>query len=83
MEEDLPGAAKVIADLEAMGISMDEVTYELEVDGVKSFADALTVLLDAIKAKMPCPCSSRNVAQISNLRSEMKFRSTPTKTCQM
>lgn len=51
LEKDLPGAAKVIADLMAIGISMDEVTYELEVEGVKSFADAFTVLLDAIKAK--------------------------------
>ncbi len=51
LEKDLPGATKVIADLEAIGISMDEVTYELEVEGVKSFADAFTVLLDAIKAK--------------------------------
>jgi len=55
IEEDLPGATKVLADLEALGISMDEVTYELEVEGVRSFADAFTVLLDAIKAKSAMP----------------------------
>ena len=55
IEEDLPGAAKVLADLQVLGISMDEVTYELEVEGVKSFADAFTVLLDAIKAKIVIP----------------------------
>ena len=55
IEEDLPGAAKVLADLQVLGISMEEVTYELEVEGVKSFADAFTVLLDAIKAKIVIP----------------------------
>ena len=51
LEEDLTGATKTLADLETLGISMDEVTYELEVEGVKTFADAFTVLLDAVKAK--------------------------------
>lgn len=51
LEEDLAGATRVLADLESLGISMDEVTYELEVEGVKTFADAFTVLLDAVKAK--------------------------------
>ncbi|MHB8113268.1 MAG: transaldolase [Bellilinea sp.] len=51
LEEDLTGATKALADLETLGISMDEVTYELEVEGVKTFADAFTVLLDAVKAK--------------------------------
>ncbi len=55
LEEDLSGAARVLAELEAQGISMDEVTYELEVEGVKSFADAFTVLLDAIKEKTAMP----------------------------
>ena len=55
IEEDLPAAAMVIADLESLGISLDEVTYELEVDGVKSFAESVTVLLDAIKAKTAMP----------------------------
>ena len=50
-----PGAAKALAGLEALGISLDEVTYELEVDGVKSFAESVTVLLDAIKAKTAMP----------------------------
>ncbi len=51
LEKDLTGATKTLADLEMLGISMDEVTYELEVEGVKTFADAFTVLLDAVKAK--------------------------------
>lgn len=51
LEQDLTGATKTLADLEMLGISMDEVTYELEVEGVKTFADAFTVLLDAVKAK--------------------------------
>ncbi len=51
LEEDLARATRVLADLESLGISMDEVTYELEVEGVKTFADAFTVLLDAVKEK--------------------------------
>ena len=51
LEEDSAGATRVLADLESLGISMDEVTYELEVEGVKTFADAFTVLLGAVKAK--------------------------------
>jgi len=52
LEADVPGAAKVLADVEKLGISMDDVTLELEVDGVKSFADAFTILLNAFQAKV-------------------------------
>lgn len=48
LEEDLPGARQALADLEALGIYMKEVTDQLEEEGVKSFADAFTVLLKAI-----------------------------------
>jgi transaldolase len=52
LEEDLDGARKSLAKLEKLGISMAEVTYELEVDGVKAFADAFTVLLKAIEDRL-------------------------------
>lgn len=48
LEEDLAGSRQVIEALEKLGISMDQVTAQLEEEGVKSFADAFTVLLSAI-----------------------------------
>jgi transaldolase/glucose-6-phosphate isomerase len=41
-------AQAAINQLEALGISMDTVTQELEVEGVKAFADAFTQLLKTI-----------------------------------
>lgn len=48
LEEDLAGSRQVIEALEKLGIFMDQVTAQLEEEGVKSFADAFTVLLSAI-----------------------------------
>lgn len=52
LEENLTEARQTLADLENLGISMAEVTYELEVEGVKAFADAFTVLLKAIEERL-------------------------------
>jgi transaldolase/glucose-6-phosphate isomerase len=41
-------ASQVVADLDALGISMDTVTRELEVEGVKAFSDAFTALIQTI-----------------------------------
>jgi transaldolase len=49
LESDITAADEVIDDLENLGISIDEVTQELEIHGVKSFADAFTALLDSIE----------------------------------
>jgi transaldolase len=48
--EDVQGAEQTLANLEALGISMGIVTAELELEGVKSFADAYTALLEAVAA---------------------------------
>lgn len=48
LEENLADAHQTLADLEALGISMEQVTDQLEVEGVKSFSDAFTVLLAAV-----------------------------------
>ena len=48
LEEDLEGARQTLADLEALGISMSEVTAQLETEGVKSFSDAFTTLLQVV-----------------------------------
>jgi transaldolase/glucose-6-phosphate isomerase len=45
---DLDGARRVIIELEAGGISMAQMTQELEDEGVKAFADAFTDLLKTI-----------------------------------
>lgn len=47
--EDVAGAEQTLASLEALGISMAAVTDALEVEGVKSFADAYTALLEAVE----------------------------------
>jgi transaldolase len=49
--EDVNGARKVMADLAAAGISMEEVTAELVVAGVKQFEDAFTKLLAVVQPK--------------------------------
>jgi transaldolase len=51
LEEDLEAARQALADLEKLGISMTEVTRELEEEGVKSFSDAFTLLLQAVEAR--------------------------------
>lgn len=47
LTEDVEAAAQVMASLPKAGISMEEVTAKLVVDGVKLFADAFNQLLEA------------------------------------
>ena len=49
--ENVDGARQLLRELEAIGIDMDKVTYDLQVDGVKLFADSITKLLDEIASK--------------------------------
>jgi transaldolase/glucose-6-phosphate isomerase len=49
--ENVDGARQVLRDLTAIGVDMDKVTYDLQVDGVKLFADSITKLLDEIANK--------------------------------
>lgn len=49
LEEDLPGAYQSTAMLEALGISMADVTRELEAEGIRSFASAWKALMDAME----------------------------------
>ena len=44
-------ADMLFVELESAGISMDEVTQQLEDQGVKSFADAFTSLLDSVEKR--------------------------------
>jgi transaldolase len=43
-------AVKVLKALSALGISLDDVTNDLEIDGVKKFAQAWDELLASVKA---------------------------------
>lgn len=45
---DLDGARATLADLDHVGISIDQVTQELEVEGVQAFSAAVTDLLKSI-----------------------------------
>jgi len=45
-----PQAVEVLQSLSALGISLDEITTELEIDGVKKFAQAWDELLENVKA---------------------------------
>ena len=49
--ENVEGARQVLRDLTAIGIDMDKVTYDLQVDGVRLFADSITKLLEEIAKK--------------------------------
>ena len=49
--ENVEGAQRLLRDLAAIGIDMDKVTYDLQVDGVKLFADSITKLLEEIANK--------------------------------
>lgn len=51
LEQDLDGARRALAGLETVGISMDNVTAELEDEGVRSFSEAFTVLLKAVASR--------------------------------
>lgn len=50
LEENVAEAEQTLAGLQALGISMCISTCELEMEGVKSFADAFTALLGAVEA---------------------------------
>jgi transaldolase len=51
LEEGLDEAQAIIDQLAVLGINMDEVTTQLEREGVKSFADAFAALLAGVEDK--------------------------------
>ena len=54
----LEKAQKLFVELEAAGISMQQVAQELEEEGVKSFADSFTTLISAIEDRRKNAVSS-------------------------
>ncbi|MFX9004165.1 transaldolase family protein, partial [Acinetobacter baumannii] len=51
LEQNIPDAERVLADLAKAGISLDAVTDALVDDGVKLFAEAFDKLLGAVAQK--------------------------------
>jgi transaldolase len=51
IEDDLDGARATLAALEAEGIHYDQVTQQLQDEGVKKFADSFHELFDGIRSK--------------------------------
>lgn len=51
LETDVEAAKAVFEELDSLGISMTEVTQQLEDAGVKSFADAFTSLLNTVERR--------------------------------
>ena len=51
LAEGVDEARKVFEDVEAAGVSIDDVTRVLEEEGVQKFADSFAELLDGIRAK--------------------------------
>jgi hypothetical protein len=51
LEEGLGAAHQAFEELQGAGISFQEVTEQLEAEGVKSFADAFTTLLNTVEKR--------------------------------
>lgn len=51
LESNLPHASQAFEELRTVGILFQQITQELEDEGVKAFEDAFTALLQAIEAK--------------------------------
>jgi transaldolase len=52
VDRDVDGARRVLEQVEAAGISMAEVTRQLELDGVSAFADSFDSLLATIQERL-------------------------------
>ncbi len=52
IERDYVESCKIFEDIAALGIDINQVTEELEKEGVKSFSDAYTSLLDSLETKV-------------------------------
>ena len=62
LEEDLPAARHVMATLDRLGISIDEVTAKVLDDGIRVFAEAMDKVLSAIAVKRASAAVSGNAA---------------------
>lgn len=51
IEDDLDGAHQSLADLESLGLSLDQATAELETEGVSSFSKAIKSVFESIEER--------------------------------
>jgi transaldolase / glucose-6-phosphate isomerase len=75
--ENVEGARQVLRDLAAIGIDMDKITYDLQVDGVKLFADSISKLLEEIankKQQLKAGSVGAHEAQLGALDGSVKNR---------
>jgi transaldolase len=52
VDEDVDGARRILHDLADAGVNLDDVTAQLEVDGVKAFSESFDSLLETIAENM-------------------------------
>jgi transaldolase len=62
LEADSLAAHQALADLGKVGINLDEVTQELEVEGVQKFNEAFDKMLAALEKKRPASRSAQRAA---------------------
>ena len=67
--QDPENARQVIAGIEKLGISIDQVTHELEIEGVAAFSDAFRGLLKTIEER-----STEARAELGSLGAAVKAR---------
>ncbi|MCG6949721.1 MAG: transaldolase [Acidobacteria bacterium] len=48
LKEDVSGAERVLSELEGLGVGLDDITMELQVEGVAAFARSFDQLLEAL-----------------------------------
>ena len=79
LTRDLDKSKEALAQLEAAGISMDQVTQELEDEGVKAFADAFSQLLTTIDGRRKNAASALGplAASVSKRISQLQADSVP------
>lgn len=51
LEKDLPAAQQALDSLEGLGISLDQITQELEDEGVAAFSEAFASLLSTVESR--------------------------------
>ena len=81
LTRDLDQSKEALTQLEAAGISMDQITQELESEGVKAFADAFVQLLTTIDGRRKNAASALGplAASVSKRISQLQADSVPTR----
>ncbi len=71
LEEDLDGARATLAALEALDVSLADVTDKLLVDGVQLFSEAFSELLSAVEGSRAAPAQAMAGRQTYSLPGEL------------